>query len=293
MEGTTCSHLPTSLSKKIYKVTKKIKLAALFVSILQMELATPSEDTRAAWREQQEQIALRIIDSDAFQWDPLSTSPLYVAGVDISFSPDNERDAVATAVIVEYTQSTNKNRLVFSTSARVQVDTPYAAGYLAFRELPLAMKVLNALPKSGPRPHALLVDGNGVLHHRGAGLACHLGLELDIPTIGIGKNLLRVDGLDDQVVKESTGKSPTGCLDLVGDSGRTWGAALLAGNAVSKPIFVSVGHKISLPTALKLVRKLCKFRVPEPVRMADHHSREALRSGKLIKVRAKDIYSDA
>lgn len=252
-----------------------------------MQLPEPSDERRASWRAIQQRIAGNVIKVDDFDWSVQSTTPLYVAGVDVSFATDNERDAVATAVVLEYT--TTGSRLVYSTSARVQVTVPYAAGYLAFRELPFALQVLRSLPQY-PRPHVLMVDGNGELHHRGAGLACHLGQELNIPTLGIGKNLLHVDSLDDKTVRENVSKSDNRMSMLVGASGRTWGAALLTGNSFTKPIFVSVGHRISLQTAVALVRKLCKFRVPEPVRMADMHSREALRTGQLVCVCEKDVF---
>ncbi len=256
-----------------------------------MELPEPSEEQRASWRVIQERIAENVIRTDDFEWSLESTTPLYVAGVDVSFAPDNETKAVATAVIVEHT--TAGTRLIYSTSAQVRVTVRYAAGYLAFRELPFALQVLRSLP-STPQPHVLLVDGNGELHHRGAGLACHLGQEMNMPTIGIGKNLLHVDSLDDKTVREAVARSDDGLSMLVGASGRTWGAALLTGNSVTKPIFVSVGHRICLQTAVSIVRKLCKFRVPEPVRMADMHSREGLRTGQLVRVCASDVFdSDA
>ena len=207
--------------------------------------------------------------------------------MDVSFATDDDSHAVATAVIIEYTA--NRTRLVYSTSARVQITVPYAAGYLAFRELPSALQVLRSLPTK-PRPHVLLVDGNGELHHLGAGLACHIGQEMDIPTIGVGKNLLHVDSLSDKVVRNNVASSDNGMALLVGASGRTWGAAVLTGNSVTKPIFVSVGHRVSLQTSVLLVRRLCKFRVPEPVRMADMHSREALRTGRLVSVCASDVF---
>lgn len=250
-----------------------------------MSLADEIPETQlAAWRAEQADVATRVIAHDDFSWS-ISDEPLYIAGVDVSFSTKSAQDAVVTAVMVEL--NNGSTRVVFSTSRRVTPRIPYAAGYLAFRELPLAMQVLNALP-SHPRPHALIVDGNGVLHHRAAGLACHLGLATGLPTIGVGKNLLCVDGLDDAVVRAKV--AAEGTVPLVGTSGKVWGTAMLTGNAQTKPIFVSVGNQFGIESATELVRKLCLFRVPEPVRIADIHSREALRTGRLVCVWDESVF---
>lgn len=240
----------------------------------------PDEDQQAAWRTEQAALAARVVTQDDFAWT-LSETPLYVAGVDVSFSVQNDSQAIATATIVELLAN-GRTRLVFSNSQRVVPTVPYVAGYLAFREMPLALRVLHTLP-SHSRIHALLVDGNGVLHHRGAGLACHLGISLDIPTIGVAKNLLRVDGLDDNAIRAAAAEDPA-AVPLIGTSGHVWGSALLTGNASAKPVYISVGHRICIDTATKLVQRFCKFRVPEPIRWADLHSRQALRTGKLVNV---------
>eukprot|EP00171_Calliarthron_tuberculosum_P012830 IDg12830t1 len=116
---------------------------------------------------------------------------------------------------------------------------------------------------------------------------------MGIPTIGVAKNLLCVDGLDDADVRAQVATAAKGAaVPLIGSSGRVWGAALLTGNARTKPIFVSVGHRVSVDSACMLVRRLCKFRVPEPVRFADIHSREALRTGKLVKIWDESVFGE-
>ncbi|KAI8547758.1 hypothetical protein RHMOL_Rhmol07G0220300 [Rhododendron molle] len=152
----------------------------------------------------------------------------------------------------------------------------------------------------------LMVDGNGILHPRGKcpphwqtfcwiffpvsaycssillngfGLACHLGVLANLPTIGIGKNLHHVDGLSQSTVRQllETKGTNEDILSLRGDSGRTWGAAMRSNPGSFKPIYISVGHRVSLATAVKIARMTSKYRVPEPIRQADIRSRDYLR----------------
>lgn len=125
-----------------------------------------------------------------------------------------------------------------------------------------------------------MVDGNGILHPRGFGLACHIGVEANLPTIGIGKNLHHVDGLTHSRVRELLGAEEN-CsedfINLVGCSGHIWGVAMRSTQGSIKPIFISIGHKISLQTAIMIVQMTCKYRVPEPIRQADIRSRDYIR----------------
>lgn len=87
----------------------------------------------------------------------------------------------------------------------VAVSAPYVAGFLAFREVPFMVEAVERLQREQPglRPQVLLVDGNGLLHQRGFGVACHLGVLTDLPCVGVAKNLLHVDGLvKDELHKE-------------------------------------------------------------------------------------------
>ncbi|GKB30457.1 endonuclease V [Tanacetum coccineum] len=112
------------------------------------------------------------------------------------------------------------------------------------------------------------------------GSACHLGVLANLPTIGIGKNLHHVDGLTNSKVRELMEAEENSNLDfisLIGDSGNTLGAAINSSRGSFKPIFVSVGHRVSLASAVEVVRRTCKYRVPEPIRQADIRSRDYLR----------------
>lgn len=167
--------------------------------------------------------------------------------------------------------------VVHQSSAMIQLTAPYISGFLAFREAPHLLALLKGLKVNTPElyPQVLFVDGNGVLHPARCGLASHLGVEAGVPTIGIGKKLINVDGLAAKYQKK---KVPVGQTSevLVGDSGQAWGAACIAKGS-SKPIYVSVGHRVGLATAIALTRRVSLHRIPEPVRQADLLSRDALR----------------
>ncbi|XP_064006835.1 endonuclease V isoform X6 [Pogoniulus pusillus] len=133
---------------------------------------------------------------------------------------------------------------------------------------------------SYPALEVLLVDGNGLLHPRGFGVACHLGVLTDLPCIGVAKNLLQVDGLvKDELHKEQIRSLQKGgdSFPLTGTSGGVLGMALRSYDKSSKPLYVSVGHRVCLETALRLVKSCCRYRIPEPIRQADIRSREYIR----------------
>ncbi|XP_070339891.1 endonuclease V isoform X6 [Equus asinus] len=130
---------------------------------------------------------------------------------------------------------------------------------------------------SYPELEVLLVDGNGVLHHRGFGVACHLGVLTDLPCVGVAKKLLQVDGLENNAqhkekiqLLQARGDS----FPLMGGSGTILGMALKSHDHSTKPLYVSVGHKMSLEAAVRLTLGCCRFRIPEP---ADIRSRDYIR----------------
>ncbi|XP_010854596.1 PREDICTED: endonuclease V isoform X2 [Bison bison bison] len=153
----------------------------------------------------------------------------------------------------------------------VTLTAPYVSGFLAFRELPFLVDAVQQLRQREPRlmPQVLFVDGNGVLHHRGFGVACHLGVLTDLPCIGVAKKLLQVDGLENNALhkeKIQLLKAGGDSFPLMGGSGTVLGRALRSHDHSTKPLYVSVGHKISLEAAVRLTHSCCKFRIPEPVR---------------------------
>merc|ERR1712156_773452 len=98
-------------------------------------------------------------------------------------------------------------------------------------------------------PDLLMVDGNGLLHTRSCGVACHVGVLFDLPSIGVGKTVFAVDGLTQVGVKELSAQNLNKAgdfIELVGDSGKIWGASLRATNESKVPLIVSIGHRVDL-----------------------------------------------
>jgi deoxyribonuclease V len=195
----------------------------------------------------QEQLRHKVIDTDELG------EVRYVAGVDIGFK-NNYTISQAAIAILTYPEL----KLVEQAIACIPTAFPYVPGYLSFREIPAIMA---AFPKLKTTPDLILCDGQGYAHPRRLGLACHLGVLLDIPTIGVAKSLLI--GKHENVAPEKGSWQP-----LV-DRGETIGVVLRSRSSV-KPIYISIGHKISLPTAINYVMGcLTKYRLPETTRWAD------------------------
>jgi len=138
-----------------------------------------------------------------------------------------------------------------------KLNLPYIPGLLSFREAPL---ILAACQKLTVTPGLILVDGQGIAHPRRMGLASHIGLWLNLPTIGCAKSLLCG-------THQVPGAEPGSYAEVI-DNGEIIGAALRTKLGV-KPIYVSIGHKIDLPTAIYWVMNCCRgYRLPEPTRLA-------------------------
>lgn len=238
------------------------------------------------WIEAQDMLKGRLIAEDDFTWK-LATSKekeeevevlRYVGGVDISFSKEDPSFACGTLVVLD----TQDLQVVYDDFSLVTLCVPYVPGFLAFREAPVLLELLERMKNNSSPfyPQLLMVDGNGILHPQGFGLACHLGVLADLPTIGIGKNLHHVDGLTYSGVRqllEANENCTEDFITLTGCSRKIWGVAMRSTKGSLKPIFISVGHRVSLDTAITIAKMTCKYRVPEPVRQADIRSREYLR----------------
>lgn len=195
-----------------------------------------------ALREEQEWIAEKVVAEDDFEDVEL------VCGFDLAY---DDSEAICAYVVVE----TGNLEVVEKGTIRMEIDFPYIPGYLAYREFPAiecAHRELESMVD------VLLVDGHGIMHPRKAGIACHVGVKLDVPTIGVGKSPL--------VGRVEVPPEPGSC-ERVLDGDEMVGHALRWPTS-KKPIFVSPGHKVSFNTAAKLVRRLMKSRIPEPLRLA-------------------------
>ena len=192
-------------------------------------------------------------------------TPRLIAGVDIS-SPDSQGIARGAAVVLNYPELD----VVEIKIAESKIDFPYIPGLLSFRECPLTLAACQKLDNT---PDLVLVDGQGIAHPRRLGLASHLGLFLNMPTIGCAKSILCGR-------HQPVGEEVDSHAELV-DNGEIIGAALRTKSGV-KPIYVSVGHKIDLASAIYWVAKCCQgYRLPEPTRLAHLAAGGKLRMSEL------------
>ncbi|RJP72746.1 MAG: deoxyribonuclease V [Candidatus Abyssobacteria bacterium SURF_17] len=177
-----------------------------------------------------------------------------VAGADVAYDK-RSNELYAVLIVLGFPEL----EVIEQTVVQGIAAFPYIPGLLSFREAPI---VAEAFRKLSIRPDVLICDGQGVAHPRRFGLACHLGLLFDIPTIGCAKS--RLCGTHGEVGLDAGSSTP---LRL---NNRSVGAVLRTRAGV-KPVYVSVGHLISLHKAVRLVLACCKgYRIPEPTRRAHH-----------------------
>ncbi|NWS12019.1 ENDOV Endonuclease, partial [Pachyramphus minor] len=227
---------------------------------------------------EQARLKAGVVEQDTEQWqkDPDFAGLERVGGVDLSYVKGDDTSACASLVVLSYPAL----EVLYEDCRMVAVTAPYVPGFLAFREVPFLVEAVQRLQQEEPklRPQVCCVSFGSML--AGFGVACHLGVLTDLPCIGVAKNLLQVDGLArDELHREqirSLQKSGD-TFPLTGTSGRVLGMVLRSHNNSSKPLYISVGHRVSLGTAVRLVSSCCRYRVPEPIRQADIRSREYIR----------------
>lgn len=195
----------------------------------------------------QEKLCHQVITEDLFG------DIKYVAGVDVSYSNDDRITQGAIAVL-SFPELELKEQAI----AKRPTSFPYIPGLLSFREIPA---ILDAFKKLNIIPDVLLCDGQGLIHPRRFGLACHLGVLVNIPSIGVAKS--HYIGKYDAVGLEKGNWQPLIYQEKV------IGAVVRSRTGV-KPIYVSTGHKISLKTAINYVLKCTsKYPLPETTHRAD------------------------
>lgn len=180
----------------------------------------------------------------------------YIAGVDSGFE-DGGKVIRAAVVVLEFPSLTLKETSV----ARLPTTFPYVPGLLSFRELPVVLEAFTNLDQD---PDLLICDGQGIAHPRRIGIASHLGLLTGLPSIGVGKS--RLTGTNNPV------KDEKGVWEPLWDKGEIIGAVLRTRQGV-KPVYVSIGHMVSLNTAVAHVMACTtRFKLPEPIRMAHKYA---------------------
>jgi deoxyribonuclease V len=185
--------------------------------------------------------------------DRLDKSLKTVAGIDLGYDVKNDTSRAVVVIL-----SFPRLELLETSEARLPIQFPYVSGLLSFRETPVAIKALEKLKIT---PDVILCDGQGFAHPRRFGIACHIGILADVPTIGVAKSLL--------VGKfENLGEERGSIAPLIHKNEQI-GVALRTKNKV-QPLFVSVGHRVSLETATDIVLQCTpKYRLPETTRLAD------------------------
>src|SRR6266550_9565083 len=201
----------------------------------------------------QRKLAAKIIRTDQ-----LKGEVKLVAGVDMALNEEKNM-AHAAVVLLSYPQMEVLERHVYEEPVRM----PYVPGLLSFREIPC---ILGAFARLKQQPDLVMVDGQGIAHPRRLGIASHLGLWLDLPTIGCAKSILT--GYHVPLSEEVGSWVPLEAnKEVIG--------AVLRTRAQVKPMIISLGHRISLETSLRFVLDCCKgYRLPEPTRLADKLSKD-------------------
>ena len=202
-------------------------------------------------RELQLQLAAQV------RLTPLPRDVRWVAGLDATVSP-NGRWMIGVATLWDL----QEHCVAEARSAWLRLRFPYVPGLLSFREAPVLLAALRKLRK---KPDLLLCDGQGRAHPRRFGLACHLGVLCDLPSVGCAKNRL---------VGEATEPGPApGAWEPLLDQGEVVGAVVRT-RPRSKPVYVSVGHRCTLEDAIRVVLACCRgHRLPEPTRRSDRTAR--------------------
>jgi deoxyribonuclease V len=213
------------------------------------EFIVPESVTEA--RAMQDMLRVKLKPSDDF------TAANLIAGIDVGYDPARE---LAHASIV--TMKLANMKITEQVQAFVPVDFPYIPGLLSFREIPA---ILAAMAELSRMPDLLMVDGQGIAHPRRMGIAAHLGVILDMPSIGVAKS--RLTG---NFTMPGTHKGDNSPLIL---NKERIGTVLRSRDNV-KPLFISPGHRMSLETAVAITSQcLTRYRLPEPTRLADKFSK--------------------
>jgi deoxyribonuclease V len=193
---------------------------------------------------------------------PMRKMPSFVAGLDCALSKDGKK--IVAAVIVLKLPGFETVEIQH---AVCKLTFPYIPGLLSFREAPCCLK---AVRKLSTIPDAFLIDGHGYAHPRRFGIACHLGLFLDRPTIGCGKSRLIGEFREPKIQR--------GSFSLLKDKGQTIGAVVRTRTNV-KPVFASIGNKCTVRDAIKVILACSgQYRIPEPTRLA-HQLVNRLKTG--------------
>ncbi|KAI9016807.1 endonuclease V-domain-containing protein [Hyaloraphidium curvatum] len=286
----------------------------------------PPAELLALWEAEQ----LRLLRLQRSFVPPDSWQPIrFVGGLDITFdfaddvtdlptedAPTGHADGHSTLCVACLTVldlSVSPPAQFYQDLARSELRVPYAAGFLAFRELPLYLFLLDRYRSRQPETFAataFAVDGNGALHPRGFGSACHVGVAAGVRSVGVAKNLFCIPEAGEELTMEHVkgnavrerlktkgdrvllrGRPPTVPSEPPGaDSGSfVYGAAVLVSSTSRTPVFVSVGHGMDLDECVDLAVHCGETKVPEMIRRSDIASRAELARLLALRQAGKDV----
>jgi deoxyribonuclease V len=212
----------------------------------------------------QEAVALQDELRHRVRLIPLPRPPRLIAGAD---AITDRADRLIFGAVAVFTYPDLK--LVEEVGVEGECPFPYRTGLLSFREVPILTEAFRRLKS---RPDAVLVDGQGLAHPRGLGLASHLGLVLEVPTVGVAKSRLVGEGPEPEMA--------AGSFSPLIYQGKMVGLILRTRKGV-KPLYLSPGHLITLEESREITLGcVTKYRVPQPLRQADQLSRR-LRTASL------------
>ena len=175
-----------------------------------------------------------------------------VGGIDVAY-PKNEFDKACAAYVAINLETLE---IIEEKHGFMETTFPYIPGYLCYRELPVIELVMKNIKTP---PNILMLDGNGILHPRKCGIACHVGIKYNIPSIGVAKRKLLGEVTNDDVLID----------------GEIRARSLITGRA-RNPIYISPGHRISLDASYKITKQLCRVKNPEPLRQAHRVAQQGL-----------------
>lgn len=240
------------------------------VAVRHTDLVPNAEVSRSEMESLQERVRDHAVFETRIQENLDAHSSLTVAGIDQSFIGETALSAIVVM---------RGNEVIERVHDTSPLSIPYIPGYLAFREGP---PIIQALTQLDSDPDVLVIDGNGRLHYREAGLATHVGVVVDVPAIGVAKSLLcgrPARPLDDlspgtRVPIQGTEEIETAGNGVIGYAVQT--RQYESGNQRINPVYVSSGHRICGVDAVEFVLDQCAgYKLPEPIRLADQYAASA------------------
>lgn len=256
-----------------------------------------SEEQRFKWLEIEDKLKSKLVILPSSKDEQQLPETLLVGGADIGFLDDDPTRACGVYVVLKFSEELKEPQLIYQDVQMVDLAVPYIPGFLAFREAQIVVDMVQKQKNTQPdlTPSYLMVDGNGMLHPRKFGLACHIGVHLDMPTVGVAKKIYLLDDDEDQEdggQKRARHKKRVhdqllkagDFFDVLQKDGSTVGITLRTTDKGTNPVYVSIGHKVSLDQAKQLAIKCSLHKIPEPTRQADLIGRQHVANLKNVDI---------